>query len=44
MMAIGYYIISEIQKQLQPYFKENLAAYTNKISKVFGGIINPIVG
>ena len=43
MMAIGYYIIGKIQKQLPPYFKENLVAYTNKISEVFGQTISPIV-
>lgn len=28
MMAIGYYVIAQIQKQHQPYFKENITVYT----------------
>lgn len=43
MMAIGYYFIAQIQKQHPPYFKENIAAYTEKISKIFGMTIAPIV-
>ncbi|MCI0616828.1 hypothetical protein L0244_27945, partial [bacterium] len=43
MMAIGYYIIARIQKQHRPYFKENIAAYTEKVSKIFGTTIASIV-
>jgi hypothetical protein len=43
MMAIGYYVIAQIQKQHHPYFKENIIAYTEKVSKVFGSKISPIV-
>jgi len=44
MMAIGYYTIAQIQKQHPSYFKEHIGAYTEKISKVFGSHIDPIVG
>lgn len=43
MMAIGYYVIAQIQKSHPPYFKENIAAYTEKVSKVFGSKIDSIV-
>jgi len=43
MMAIGYYVIAQIQKKHPPYFKENIAAYTAEASKIFGGTIPPIV-
>jgi len=43
MMAIGYYVIAQIQKQHPPYFKDNITLYTEKASNVFGSIINPIV-
>lgn len=43
MMAIGYYIIAQVQKQHPPYFKENIAAYTEEASKIFGQTIAPIV-
>lgn len=43
MMAIGYYIIAQIQKQNPPYFKDNIVAYTEKLSTLFGKIITPIV-
>jgi hypothetical protein len=43
MMAIGYYVIAQIQKQHSPYFKENIAAYTRGIAKIFGNTISPIV-
>lgn len=42
-MAIGYYIIGHIQKSHPPYFKDNIEAYTQKISRVFGETITPIV-
>ena len=43
MMAIGYYIIGQIQKKHSPYFKENIADYVKKASIFFGTVINPIV-
>ncbi|MBI2004621.1 hypothetical protein HYS79_00480 [Patescibacteria group bacterium] len=43
MMAIGYYIVAQIQKQHPPYFKDNIALYTEKASKVFGSKIDVIV-
>lgn len=43
MMAIGYYVIAQIQKQHPPYFKQHIQAYTEKTSKIFGHTINPIV-
>jgi len=43
MMAVGYYVIAQIQKQHKPYFKENIASYTKEVSKIFGSTISPIV-
>jgi len=43
MMAIGYYVIAQIQKQHPPYFKENITIYAEKASKVFGSEISTIV-
>jgi len=43
MMAVGYYVVSQIQKQHKPYFKENIASYTEQVAKIFGNTINPIV-
>ena len=43
MMAIGYYVIAQIQKQHPPYFKDNITLYTEKASKIFGSTINPVV-
>lgn len=43
MMAIGYYVIAQIQKQHPPYFKEHIAAYAEKASEAFGSVIRPIV-
>lgn len=43
MMAVGYYTIGLIQKQHPPHFKKHLAAYTQKISKLYGHTITPIV-
>ncbi len=43
MMAIGYYLIAQIQKQHPPYFKENIEKYTRQASEVFGNEIKAIV-
>ncbi len=36
LMAIGYYVIGQIQKQHPPYFKQNIERYVKETSKVFG--------
>ena len=43
IMAIGYYIIGQIQRQNPPYFKENIVTYTDGLSKIFGNTVSPIV-
>lgn len=43
MMAISYYVVGQIQKAKPQYFKENIAAYVNFISGVFGEEITAIV-
>ena len=43
MVAIGYYIVAHIQKAQPPYFADNIAAYCQFISGVFGESITPIV-
>jgi len=42
-IATGYYIIGKIQKLNEPYFKENIEAYTKNASKLFNQTIKPIV-
>lgn len=43
MMAIGYYVVSQIQNAYPHYFKDNIAAYTTEVSEIFGQTITPIV-
>ena len=43
MMAIGYYVIAQIQKQHKPYFKENIVEYVKQASAAFDSKINVIV-
>jgi len=43
MVAVGYYVIAQIQKAHPQYFKENINAYCQFISGVFGESIMPIV-
>ncbi len=43
IMAIGYYIIGQIQKSHPPYFKNNIALYCENAGKAFGTTIPPIV-
>lgn len=43
MMAIGYYLVAQIQKAHPPHFKEHLPAYTAAASAAFGNTIRPIV-
>lgn len=42
-IAIGYWIIGQIQKQKPPYFKRGLEAYTKKVSRMFNQDIKPVV-
>lgn len=43
MMALGYYVIGQIQRWQPPYFAENIDRYTQESSKIFGHEIKPIV-
>lgn len=43
MMAVGYYTASKIQKHYEHYFKDNIQAYTEQASELFGSTITPIV-
>ena len=43
MMAVGYFVISQIQKTHPPYFKDNIELYTKQISEIFSHTISPIV-
>lgn len=43
MMAVGYYVIAQIQKAHPQYFKENIDAYCQFISGIFGESIMPVV-
>jgi len=43
MMAVGYYIVGQIQKAKPQYFKDNIADYCQFISGVFSENIEPIV-
>jgi hypothetical protein len=43
MMAVSYYVVGQIQKAKPQYFKENITAYTEFISGIFGETISPIV-
>jgi hypothetical protein len=43
MMAIGYFVIGHIQKQLPPFYKNRIEAYAQETSEAFGSTINPIV-
>ncbi len=43
IMAIGYFIIGQVQKQHPQYYKENIYEYTKEASKIFGTEIKPIV-
>jgi len=43
MLAIAYYVTGCIQKQHPPYFRDNVEAFTKRISKVFRESIEPIV-
>tara|TARA_Y100000310_G_scaffold342531_1_gene446193 strand:+ start:472 stop:1407 length:936 start_codon:yes stop_codon:yes gene_type:complete len=43
MMAIGYYIVGKIQAQKPAWFKKNLQAYMQRVSKEYGYNIPAIV-
>ena len=43
MMALGYYIIGQIQQQHPPYFKQHIERYCQEASKVFGQEIKVMV-
>jgi hypothetical protein len=43
MMAIGYYVVGQIQKAHPPWFKQNIDSYMKKASKIFGKKMSPIV-
>lgn len=43
VMAIGYYIIAQIQKQHPPYFKQHIVQFMNQVSALFGQTMSPIV-
>lgn len=43
MMAIGYYVVGQIQKAKPAYFKGRVVEYCREISDVFGKEITPIV-
>lgn len=43
LMAIGYYLVGQIQKAHPPYFMDNIVAYTQSVSEVFGTEITSIV-
>ena len=40
LMAIGYSFIGKIQRQHEPYFKENIGRYLKDYEKIFGGKVN----
>ena len=43
MMAIGYFVIGQIQKAHPPFFKKNIVTYMKRASKLFKKQMNPIV-
>ncbi len=43
MMAVGYYVIGQIQEAQPDYFKQNITAYTAEVSKIFNQTVTPIV-
>ncbi len=43
MIATAYYVIGQIQKQKEPYFKKNIEKYTKESSRIFKQEIKPIV-
>ncbi|MEX0917568.1 MAG: hypothetical protein WDZ93_00240 [Candidatus Paceibacterota bacterium] len=43
LMAIGYFVIGAIQKQLPPYFKNNIDEYAKRMTELLKEPIRPIV-
>lgn len=43
LMAMGYYVIGQIQQQHPPYFKQNIERYCKETSKMFGERIKVVV-
>ncbi len=43
MIAIGYYMVAQIQKVYPNYFKDNIVDYSKFISEIFGQPLSPIV-
>ncbi len=43
MMAVGYYVVSQIQAAYPHFFKDNIENYTTEVSEIFGQTITPIV-
>ncbi len=43
VVAVGYYVIGQIQSQHPPYFKKNIGRYVKETSRVFGEKIEAIV-
>lgn len=44
LIATAYYVIGKIQKQKEPYFKNNILNYTKESSRIFKQEIKAIVG
>ena len=43
MMAVGYYVVAQIQAAYPHFFKDNISNYTAAVSEIFGQTISPIV-
>ncbi len=43
MMAISYYVVGCLQKQLPPYYMNRISGYVKETSQIFGSTINIIV-
>lgn len=43
MMAVGYYVVAQIQKAHPPYFKDNIATWAENVSRIFNHPVSPIV-
>jgi len=43
MIAVGYYVIGQIQKQNKQWFKENIGGYVRGASQLFGQEIKVVV-
>lgn len=43
MMAVGYFVVAQIQAAYPHFFKDNIETYATEISKIFGQTITPIV-